>query len=309
MRGILLLVLAVSLVASQSCAYSGGQTFSGWNFVDQFNFYTGADPTHGYVRYVDRNTATSRGYVRVSGEGVYVGVDYNSTDGPRNSVRLESKQKYVTGLFILDLTHMPASVCGSWPAYWFCGDNWPNNGEIDVIEGVNRQDTNQATLHTSAGCTVGNGRWQSGRSLGDNCDVAANGNAGCSVLFNKGNTFGTGFNNRGGGIYVMERSTDRIKVWYFPRNAVPSSLYTDRPDPCQFGQSDADFPLGGACPSSHFGPQKIIFNVAFCGDWAGSVFTQQGCGPNCADYVRWNPGAFRDSYWGIKSLRVYSRDH
>ena len=27
--------------------------------------------------------------------------------------------------------------CGTWPAYWLCGENWPYKGEIDIIEGVN----------------------------------------------------------------------------------------------------------------------------------------------------------------------------
>ena len=44
--------------------------------------------------------------------------------------------------------------CGTWPAYWLCGDNWPNNGEIDIIEGVNTQNFNQMTLHSKANCNM-----------------------------------------------------------------------------------------------------------------------------------------------------------
>ena len=51
----------------------------------------------------------------------------------RKSVRLESKNTFFGGLLIHDLDHMPTG-CGSWPAYWLCGPNWPNGGEIDVID-------------------------------------------------------------------------------------------------------------------------------------------------------------------------------
>jgi hypothetical protein len=39
-------------------------------------------------------------------------------------------------------------------AFWTNGPNWPNGGEIDILEGVNDYTNNQATVHTSAGCTL-----------------------------------------------------------------------------------------------------------------------------------------------------------
>lgn len=76
------------------------------------------DPTHGYVDYVDENTAESAGLIYASGNATYVGVDSSNvaSGSGRKSVRLTSTASYTHGLFVLDLAHMPGSVCGSWPA-------------------------------------------------------------------------------------------------------------------------------------------------------------------------------------------------
>lgn len=44
---------------------------------------------------------------------VYIGVDFkNKASGRgRNSIRIESINAYNLGLFVLDLAHMPGSIC------------------------------------------------------------------------------------------------------------------------------------------------------------------------------------------------------
>jgi hypothetical protein len=70
------------------------------------------------VNYVDRSTASRSGLIKASGDSVYIGVDStNIASSPgRQSVRLSSTKRYTHALVILDLEHMPGSVCGTWPA-------------------------------------------------------------------------------------------------------------------------------------------------------------------------------------------------
>lgn len=65
-----------------------------------------------------------------------------------------------------------------WPSIWTKGNNWPDNGEIDIIEGVNRMTYNQMALHTQEGCTAATGVTQTGQAGSSNCTEGA----GCTVV-------------------------------------------------------------------------------------------------------------------------------
>ena len=79
-----------------------------------------ADPTDGFVEYVDEATAEAAGLISTANDQVYIGVDYTdvASSSGRESVRITSTASYNLGLFILDLEHMPASICGTWPALY-----------------------------------------------------------------------------------------------------------------------------------------------------------------------------------------------
>lgn len=53
----------------------------------------------------------------------------------RQSVRITTQYVYTGGLVIMDSVHMPTG-CGTWPAFWSNGPNWPAGGEIDIVEGM-----------------------------------------------------------------------------------------------------------------------------------------------------------------------------
>ena len=162
----------------------------------------------------------------------------------RESIRITSKNSYNHGLFMLDLAHMPGGQCGSWPAFWLLGPNWPNSGELDIIEGVNSQTTNSMALHTNSGCSITNQGSFSGDLQHSNCDVSAPNqpsNAGCSIATKNPQNFGTGFNSAGGGIYATEWTSQRISIWFFPRSSIPQDIVSGNPNPVNWGVPMASF--------------------------------------------------------------------
>ncbi|KAJ5261384.1 endo-1-3(4)-beta-glucanase [Penicillium angulare] len=209
---------------------------------------------------------------------------------------------------------MPGSVCGTWPAFWMVGTDPPTAGEIDIIEGVNEGPNNEVTLHTNEdGCSIRRSGF-SGKIATENCYIYSTGSAGsggCGIVDNEANSYGDAFNAAGGGVFATEWTSDFIKVWRFSSSNIPNDIRAGNPDPSRWGPPVASF--SGSCDiDSRFQNLHIVFDVAFCGSWAGSVWSQSNkCAPlarTCVDYVRGTPAAFSESYWGINTLKVYQRD-
>ncbi|KAF2806656.1 uncharacterized protein BDZ99DRAFT_510390 [Mytilinidion resinicola] len=123
------------------------------NFFNEFNLFTGDDPTSGFVNYVDQPTAFASGFMEDQTNSIYIGVDsdnvYPVNARGRPSVRLESKATY---------TH-------------------------DILEGVNLMTANKPAAHTSAGCTISGSNQTATLSQPDR-SPAAPGNIGCgSAMF------------------------------------------------------------------------------------------------------------------------------
>jgi len=304
-----------------SSAYVLETEFSGNSFFDKMNFFTANDPTHGTVDYVSGSVAQQKGYTAIRNGAVYIGCDMSTVVATkvrgRQAVRISTQQTWNKGLFIMDLAHMPAG-CATWPAWWLVGPNWPNNGEIDIIEGINLYTNDHTTLHTNDGCsmakedpTLFTGKWAAGtHGPATNCFIGAPGqgaNQGCGIIGNQ-NTYGAPFNANGGGVYVTEWNSTLIRMFFFPRGQIPSDIQQQKPNPDSWGKPYAYFEEGADCPANHFNDETMVINLTFCGDWAGAAFGSD-C-PNhgdCASFVRNNPKSFTEAYWLINSITVYQQ--
>ncbi|KAF2032169.1 endo-1,3(4)-beta-glucanase-like protein [Setomelanomma holmii] len=296
-----------------TAAYNLVETYDASNWLSKFNVQAISDPTHGFVEYVNDQQAQQLGLLKTQNNQVYMGVDTTSYLDPngsgRKSVRLQSKTAYNKALVIADFAHVPGSSCGSWPAYWMVGGNWPSQGELDIYEGVHLNTYDQITLHTSPGCvpSVGSGGETGSRVANADCG-AGGGFNGCGVMSNQPTSYGTAFNANGGGVYASLWTSSGIKVWYFATRDVPANIRSGNPDPSSWGTPSANF--GGGCDyDARFRDMNIIFDITFCGDWAGGVWGSTSCAqtnPSCNAYVASQPQSFVDTYWLVNSIKVYN---
>lgn len=250
----------------------------------------------------------------------------------RKSVRLQSKRVYNGGLFAASIAHAPIG-CGVWPAFWMFGEDrehmWPAWGELDILEGFHNVNHSFATLHTGPGCsqnTMKEGtnftsRWSRatpGGDLATDCNIRGPrqwSNEGCSQVGPKG-TMGTMFNQQGGGTIVTEwdPAAEHIRIWFWANGSEPADVRNQTPTPQKWGKPLYAFSLApDVCPQRFFRNMRLVFDITFCGDLAGSSFSRM-CGlrpeivnQTCEEFVEKHPYYFTEAYWRIRGLDVYYR--
>ncbi|RXW23623.1 hypothetical protein EST38_g2236 [Candolleomyces aberdarensis] len=270
-------------------AYVPLRQYEGSTFFDGWAYYGNVDnTTWGNVTYLDRADATSKRltYVNDAGNAI-VQVD-NTTTLVRNadvvnrdSIRLTSLDSYGMGsLIVMDALHIPYG-CSVWPAFWTYGieKEWPEAGEIDIIEAINDMERNQVALHTIPGCSKADTLPQSGRTLETDCST----NRGCIVAESKPNSFGPGFSEAGGGVYALLLEPTSINVWFFSRADIPSNIAsasrTSSLDIESWGTPTAAYPPTRCNLTQYFPPQNLILLTTLCGVWAGnpSIYRASSC--------------------------------
>jgi beta-glucanase (GH16 family) len=150
---------------------------------------------------------------------------------------------------------------GIWPAFWMLGTNidagvnWPNCGEIDIMENIGKTNNNeQARVYGTIHGPQSGGDYNGGAGVGG------------SYTLPGGVALGDDYH-----IYAVEWTTNQIK-WYMDNQQY-------------FTATPASLPSGGTWPFTQ--PEYILLNVAVGGNWPGypsnyTVFPQQ----MLVDYVR-----------------------
>ncbi|VDC05540.1 unnamed protein product [Peniophora sp. CBMAI 1063] len=312
-RSLLYFTLSFPLLALAG-NYTLSDNYQGNDFITQFDFFSGEDPTHGFVNYVNQTVAKQTDLVQVSGTNFTMRADDQAVvpEGARgrDSVRISSQKAYNTHVAVFNVAHMPTG-CGTWPAIWEVeGQNWPLGGEVDIVEGVNLATQNTVSLHTGPNCSVPSVRTaMTGNPLNNDCNSSGTSNAGCNVELTPADNYGPTFNSNGGGFYAMERTDTMISVWFWSRDSdeIPNDVFNglDTVDPTTWGTPAALFPNNQCNIEESFGAHNIVINLTFCGDLAGSQYGQSGCPSTCNDFVKNNPEAFSDAMFQIMWAKVY----
>jgi hypothetical protein len=184
------------------------------------------------------------------------------------------------------------------------GPDWPNKGEIDILEGVHDYVHNQVTLHTAQNCKLTPGNF-SGQVLEDDCYAYGPGGQGCGTVDPSQASYGPEFNQLGGGVFAMMWDVTGVKVWFFHRTSIPRDIVGGTPDPTTWGEPSAAAAAAGCDPKEYFKDHVIVFDITFCGDWAGgSSYIDAGCPGTCSDRIM-KAENFLNASWTINYLHVY----
>lgn len=160
---------------------------------------------------------------------------------------------------------------------------------MDIIEGVNKQTTNQYTLHSGGGngtCTLDRtADITSSNILGTNCVSSQNSNSGCAFADTDTSSFGEGFNKAKGAVFAHLWDNTGIKIWRFARDKIPADVAARNPDPSSWPTPQAAWSSKTCDMTSHFFDHELILDTTICGDWAGAAFGSDGCSGSCSDLV------------------------
>jgi len=306
----LTLALPLSVLAQ---SYTLKTTYQGEDFFGQWNFSTAVDRNYGFASFQNSAVASSQGLAKVASNGnVILKVDNTTVGQPadttygRASVYLESLEVVNMGSLVLfDSVHVPFG-CSVWPAFFLQGPGvWPTGGEIDIFENVNKATGNQYSLHTyPAGCTHATNATESGTLVNNDCYNGTNSNQGCIIKESKPNSFGSGFNENGGGGFATTFDSNGIKMWFFPRSSLPSDWTSSSPNPANWGEPSAYYPASSCDPTKFFGPQTMVLDIDICGSYAGGAFSET-CPGSCVDLLK-TPTNYDDAYFEIAFIKVFT---
>ncbi|KAG6335282.1 hypothetical protein ID866_3811 [Astraeus odoratus] len=255
-------------------------------------------------RFVDKDTAFSSGLAYVTSDNKVIMQGDNTTTLPYGTNRSRRLARIlVDRMSIFKYLFRQDSA-------WFEQDLGWWNMAMDIIEGVHDNEHNQVTWHTAPGCNLTATTNFTGTVVQTNgvdnlqCNALINSNAGCGITEWSRASYGPYFDSQGGGVFAMKWDSNGIAVWSFYRAAIPQDINEGLPDPSNWGEPVAELAPTSCNITQFFANHSIVFDITFCGDWAGNSYSTSGC-PGTCEEVLMDPANFVNASWIINSLKVY----
>jgi hypothetical protein len=177
---------------------------------------------------------------------------------------------------------------------------------------VHDNEHNQIAWHTEPGCLLDPNATFTGTIPNDNganrtnCDANSNSNSGCNVVEWSRASYGPFFEAQGGGVLAMKWDENDISVWSFFRAAIPADVMAGTPSPSSWGAPSAMLKNTQCNIGKYFAWHSIVFDITFCGQWAGNSYATTNC-PGTCDERLMDPTNFDNATWSINSLKVYRK--
>ncbi|KIY42968.1 glycoside hydrolase family 16 protein, partial [Fistulina hepatica ATCC 64428] len=271
-------------------------SLTGEDFINFFNFDSGQSDNDGVANYVD---GVTEGLVYTNSDGqVVIAVDTTEYVSLRNSVRMVSATTFnpsTSSLFIFDVEQIPA-VCGVWPAIWFTGTDWPADGEIDVVEGVNEYTQNIFSIHTGDDCTMDTSLLTDAALVDageTDCNAYVSDTA-CGAMSNSTASYGVGSNSAGGSVYALQLTSAGLEMYWWTKDSVPADITSGLPTPSTWGSPAVEV-LSDTCDTdSHFIDLMMIVNTNLGGTFPEGVWSTDDAGgqdTSCATLTSYSDAA------------------
>ncbi|KAF7310936.1 hypothetical protein HMN09_00636900 [Mycena chlorophos] len=236
--------------------------------------------------------------------------------------------------FTVDGRRRPVALCMTRPsALLFISRSSPSRlAKLTSIEGVHDNEHNQVTWHTGpgalvCGCNLSLASNFTGSVVTNNgvpntqCDGLLDGNAGCGITEWSKASYGEFFTSQGGGVYAMKWDEEGIAGHFVraflpslsailptvDRSAIPPDIISGNPTPTGWGTPVASLAPSGCDPVTNFVNHSIVFDITFCGDWAGNSYATSGCPGSCTTHLM-DPTNYVNASWIINTLKVYKKE-
>lgn len=111
-------------------------------------------------------------------------------------------------------------------------------------------------------------------------------------------------------LVAMEWTEEYLKLYNWHTSDAPDNIDSSHPDTSRWGLPNMYVKNDGCNIMKHFGAQKMVLHITFCGVAGTQGFWGETCldktkTPKCVDYVSNSPADFKNTFWKVRDIRYF----